>query len=282
MHIPVLAREVLQGLDLKPGETVIDGTLGAGGHAALMLEATGPNGKLVGFDRDGRNIEISKKNLERFGERLSAINDSFAAMETYGLSADAILLDLGFSSMHVDEAQRGFSFMYEGPLDMRYDLRGDITAADIVNSWSRDDLATLFRRYGEDPNAQVIAKAITEARKEKRFVTTLDLADVVAAVVPRRGKLHPATFVFQALRIAVNDELGELEKGLQAAEKVLKAGGRIAIITFHSLEDRIVKQFFKESSVLETVTKKPIVPGQTEVLDNPRSRSAKLRIAKKK
>jgi 16S rRNA (cytosine1402-N4)-methyltransferase len=281
MHIPVLAREVLEGLSLKPNETVIDGTLGAGGHAALMLEAVSPNGKLVGFDRDGRNIEISKKNLERFGERLSAINDSFANMETYGLQADAILLDLGFSSMHVDDAKRGFSFMYDGPLDMRYDLRGDITAADIVNSWSRDDLATLFRRYGEEPKAQIIAKAITEARKEKKFVTTLDLADVVAAVVPRRGKLHPATFVFQALRIAVNDELGELEKGLQAAEKVLKAGGRIAIITFHSLEDRIVKQFFKESSVLETVTKKPLVPGRTEVLDNPRSRSAKLRIAKK-
>jgi 16S rRNA (cytosine1402-N4)-methyltransferase len=282
MHIPVLAREVLEGLALKPHETVIDGTLGAGGHAALMLETTSPDGKLYGFDRDARNIEIAKKQLEKYGDRLVTLNDSFGNMEVHGLKADAILMDLGFSSMHVDDASRGFSFMYDGPLDMRYDLRGDITAADIVNSWSRDDLATLFRRYGEDRNAQYIAKTLTEVRKSKKFATTLDLADAVAAVIPRRGKLHPATFVFQALRIAVNDELGELERGLKAAENVLNKGGRIAIITFHSLEDRIVKQFFKESHVLEPVTKRPIVPGREEVLSNSRSRSAKLRIAIKR
>lgn len=281
MHIPVLAKEVIDGLSLTPGETVIDGTLGLGGHAALMLGATSPNGQLIGFDRDGRNLATAEKNLSKFKGRTRFINDSFGNMGEYGLAANAILLDLGFSSVHVDDPARGFSFQHDGPLDMRYDVRGDMTAADIVNSWSREDLATIFRRYGEEPKSEIIAKAITEARKDKKFVTTLDLAEMVEGVVPRRGRLHPATFVFQALRIAVNNELGELEKGLEAAEKILEKGGRIAVITFHSLEDRIVKQYFKESAVLEPVTKKPVVPTHEEVLENPRSRSAKLRIAKK-
>lgn len=281
MHIPVLAKEVLAGLALKPNETVIDGTLGLGGHAALMLEATASNGQLIGFDRDGRNLVVAEKNLARFHGRTRFINDSFGRMGEYGLSADAILLDLGFSSVHVDDPSRGFSFQYAGPLDMRYDLRGDLTAADIVNSWSRDELSAIFRRYGEEPRAEVIAKAITEARKSKKFVTTLDLSELVAEVVPRHGRLHPATFVFQALRIAVNNELGELEKGLRAAEKILTRGGRIGVITFHSLEDRIVKQFFRESAELEPLTKKPVVPTREEIMSNPRARSAKLRFAKK-
>lgn len=281
MHIPVLAKEVLEGLALTSGETVIDGTLGAGGHAQLMLEKTGPHGKLLGFDRDSRNLEIAKGNLKAFGERVTYVNDSFGNMDAHVEKADAILLDLGFSSMHVDDPMRGFSFQHDGPLDMRYDIRMDISAADIVNGWSRDDLATLFRLYGEEPRAHVIAKAITDARKEKKFQTTFDLADVVSAVVPRTGRLHPATFVFQALRIAVNDELGELKRGLAAAEKILSSGGRVAIITFHSLEDRIVKNWFKESKVLEPTHKKPLVAEREEILSNPRSRSAKLRIAKK-
>lgn len=281
MHIPVLAKEVLDGLQLQPNETVIDGTLGAGGHAALMLEKTSPNGKLIGFDRDARNLEIAKKNLEQFGDRVSFMNDSFGNMGSYDIHADAILLDLGFSSMHVDDPSRGFSFQNDGPLDMRYDKRGEITAATIVNGWSRDEIAELLRKFGEEPRAHVIARAITDARKSQRFETTLQLADVISAVVPRRGKLHPATFTFQALRIAVNDELGELERGLKNAESVLESGGRIAIITFHSLEDRIVKQFFKESDVLEPVTKKPVGPTREEILENPRSRSAKLRVARK-
>jgi 16S rRNA (cytosine1402-N4)-methyltransferase len=213
---------------------------------------------------------------------VQTINDSFGTMENLPFGIDGILLDLGFSSMHVDDASRGFSFQNDGPLDMRYDKRGEVTAASIVNGWTRDELATVFRRFGEEPRAHIIAKAITDARKNKKFETTLELADVISAVVPRRGKLHPATFAFQALRIAVNDEFGELERGLKGAEKILNDGGRIAIITFHSLEDRIVKNFLKESNLLEPTTKKPIVPTREEVLQNSRSRSAKLRIAIKR
>lgn len=278
MHIPVLAKEVLQGLALKPGEVVIDGTLGGGGHAALMLQATAPNGRLIGFDRDERNLKIACENLSSVG-RVTYVHDSFANMREHVEQADAILLDLGFSSMHVDDPERGFSFMKEGPLDMRYDTSVGETAADIVNSASREDIAEMLRIYAEEPMARQIAKAITDRRKDHKFKTTLDLAATIEAVVPRRGKTHPATRTFQALRIAVNDELGELKKGLEAAEAILSPGGRIAVITFHSLEDRMVKNYFKDSSRLVATTKKPIIGSDEETRENPRSRSAKLRTA---
>lgn len=280
-HIPVLASEVLAGLSLSAHETVIDGTLGLGGHAQLILAAIAPDGQLVGFDRDGRNLETARQNLASYADRIRLIHDSFGNMDAYGVEADAILLDLGFSSVHVDDADRGFSFMHDGPLDMRYDTRQEITAADVVNGWSRDDLAMIFRKWGEEPRAAQAAKAIFDARRADRIVTTTQLADVISAVIPRTGKMHPATRVFQALRIAVNDELGEVERGLRAAVKVLKPGGRLAVITFHSIEDRLVKQFFKDEAQLDVLTKKPVVATREEEVANPRSRSAKLRVAKK-
>ncbi|MFA5946911.1 MAG: 16S rRNA (cytosine(1402)-N(4))-methyltransferase RsmH [Patescibacteria group bacterium] len=279
MHIPVLAKEVLEGLALRPGETVIDGTLGGGGHAALMLAATAPSGRLIGFDRDARNLEIACDGMKGSSDRVTYVHDSFGNMVAHVEKADAILFDLGFSSMHVDDATRGFSFMKDGPLDMRYDASKGETAADIVNGAPREEIAAMLRIYSEEPFANQIAKAITDKRKEKKFATTLELADFIASLSKGRGKIHPATRTFQALRIAVNDELGELERGLKAAEQILNPGGRIAIITFHSLEDRMVKNFFKDSAVLKGTTKKPIEASEEEIRTNPRSRSAKLRIA---
>ena len=249
--------------------------------AALILDATAPDGKLIGIDRDDRNLETAKQNLAKYGDRVRYVHSSFSAMNTLGVQADGVLLDLGFSSVHVDDPMRGFSFQTEGPLDMRYDVQGELTAEAIVNSWSKDELATLFRRLGEEPAAHRIAKAIFDARRVKRITTTLQLADIVSAVVPRRGKMQPATRTFQALRLAVNDELGEIERGLVAAQAALKPGGILAVITFHSLEDRLVKHWLKDSEAFESLSKKPVVPGRPEILSNPRARSAKLRLAKR-
>lgn len=261
---------------------MLDGTVGLGGHAAMMLDATSPNGELVGFDRDDRNLALAHENLERFGSRVHLMHDSFGNLAEHSLGQfDGALFDLGFSSVHVDDAARGFSFQHDGPLDMRYDTRQELTAEDIVNSWSRDELATIFRRYGEEPMAPQAAKAIFDARRSERITTTLQLADVIAAVIPRRGKAHPATRVFQALRITVNDELGEVERGIASAIAALKPGGRIAVITFHSLEDRLIKTMFRESEHLELITKKPQTATREEAKANPRARSAKLRIARK-
>lgn len=281
-HIPVLAAEVIEGLQLQPGQTIVDGTLGLGGHTALILERLGPSGSVIGIDRDARNLELAKARLAEFGDRVRYVHSSFSAMDTLNVQADGILLDLGFSSVHVDDASRGFSFQNDGPLDMRYDTNGELTAEIIVNGWSKDDLANLLRRLGEEPAAHRIAKAIFDTRRAQRITTTAQLAEIIGAVVPRRGKAHPATKTFQALRLAVNDELGEVEKGLVAAAKVLKPGGRLAVITFHSLEDRLVKHWLKASNDFEVMGKKPIVPGRPEILTNPRARSAKLRLAQKR
>lgn len=282
VHIPVLAREVLEGLALKPGSRVLDGTVGLGGHAKLMLAATGPNGELVGFDRDDRNLIVAKERCAEFGDRVTLIHDSFSSIESRDIGTfDAMLFDLGFSSVHVDDASRGFSFMKDGPLDMRYDTRQELSAEVIVNTWTRDDLTTILRRFGEEPRSAIIAKAIVDARREMRIDTTYQLAEIVASVVHRTGKIHPATKTFQALRIVVNDELGEVERGLTAALAKLNSGGRCAVITFHSLEDRAVKILFKTQAGLKPITKKPIVATQTEMIENPRSRSAKLRIVEK-
>lgn len=281
-HIPVLAKEVLEGLALKPGSRVLDGTVGLGGHAKLMLAATAPNGELVGFDRDDRNLAVAKERCAEFGDRVSFIHDSFSSIGTRDIGTfDGMLFDLGFSSVHVDDASRGFSFMKDGPLDMRYDTRQELSAETIVNTWTRDDLSTIFRRFGEDPRSAIIAKAIVDARRSMRIDTTYQLAEIVASVVPRQGKIHPATRIFQALRIVVNDELGEVERGLTAALTKLNPGGRCAVITFHSLEDRLVKNLFKTQPGLVHITKKPIIASDEEAKTNPRSRSAKLRIVEK-
>lgn len=281
-HIPVLAQEVLAGLQLAPGCTVLDGTLGLGGHAALILDATTPNGQLIGIERDARNLATATTNLAQYGDRVTPIHDSYGNLAAHSVPPlDGALLDLGFSSVHVDDATRGFSFMHDGPLDMRYDQNQPLTAEAIVNSWSREDLAEIFRVYGEERFASGIAKAITEARKNERITTTGQLATLISSLAGRRGKIHPATKVFQALRITVNDELGELTRGLEAITAALRPGGRFAIITFHSLEDRVVKNFIKESAVLTATTKKPIIAGYDELKKNSRARSAKLRVATK-
>jgi 16S rRNA (cytosine1402-N4)-methyltransferase len=280
-HIPVLAREVMDGLHIAPGMTVVDGTCGLGGHTALLADAVGPTGKVFAFDKDARNLAIARERLAPYQDRAQFVHDSYVHVSEYVQQAHAVLLDLGYSSAHVDDPSRGFSFQADGPLDMRYDTREGVTAADIVNSWSRDDLATIFRRYGEEPRAPQVAKAIFEARRKERITRTLQLADIVSSIIPRMGKIHPATRVFQALRIAVNDEFGAVEQGIQAALSVLVSGGRLAVITFHSLEDRLVKRAFLQSEGAIVLTKKPMIATHEEQRENPRSRSAKLRVIEK-
>lgn len=281
-HISVLAQEVLEGLSLSPGAYVIDATVGLGGHARLLLQRIGSDGFLYGFDRDQRNLALAREQLHEYRDQIQLIHDSFANIGGHDLpKVDAVLFDLGFSSLHVDDPARGFSFLHEGPLDMRYDITQELKAEQIVNSWSVDDLARIFRLYGEEERANVIAKAIAKARRENHLDSTTQLAEIISSVKGRRGKAHPATKVFQALRIAVNGELNEVENGLAAALDILKPAGRLAVITFHSLEDRIAKQFIQRHKNLQKQSKKPIRPTAAEIEENPRARSAKLRIAQK-
>ncbi len=281
-HIPVMVKEVLEGLQLKAGMTIIDATVGLGGHAKLILDGVGETGTLIAFDRDDRNLTLAKNRLKNSKGTKVFIRDSYANMGGYDLgSVDGILYDLGFSSVHVDDASRGFSFQKDGPLDMRYDITQELTAEKVVNGWSKEDLVTLFRRYAEESLAPQVVNAIFNARRKSRIVTTVQLADIISSVIRRKGRQHPATKIFQAIRIVVNDELGEVERGIQAGINQLKPGGSMVIITFHSQEDRLVKNLLKEAEELEIVTKKPLQPKYDEVRKNPRARSAKVRIAKK-
>ncbi|MDD5251912.1 MAG: 16S rRNA (cytosine(1402)-N(4))-methyltransferase RsmH [Patescibacteria group bacterium] len=291
-HVPVLLNETIELLDLKPNANVVDGTLGAGGHAAAILERTAPNGRLLGLDLDEAALEAARSSLQRFGSRAMLVHANYREAErvitaqAFG-PVQAALLDLGYSSLEVDDPARGFSFRADGPLDMRYDREQELTAAAVVNTWSEDELAGLIAKYGEERYARRIAQAIVAARRRERIIGTLQLADVIAGAVPasyRHGPISCATRTFQALRIAVNDELGNLEAALTEFVDVLAPGGRLAIISFHSLEDRIVKRFFQERSAagaLNIITKKPVTAGQEEIKANPRSRSAKLRVAAK-
>ena len=286
-HIPVLLQQVREHIQPEPNKHYIDGTVGQGGHAEDILEHSLPDVRLLAFDRDARNLAVAQSRLAKYGDAVVFIRDSFANVRSHAYAhkfthVDGILLDLGFSSAHVDEPERGFSFQQDGPLDMRYDTSQGETAADVVNTWEEDELAKIFRVYGEEPKARDIAEAIVSVRKQEKFTRTLQLAHMIESVVPRRGKTHPATKVFQALRIAVNTELDELERALPDMVDLLKPGGRLLIISFHSLEDRIVKRFFKEHPDLELVNKKVIVADQEEVKENPRARSAKLRVAEKR
>jgi len=292
MHVPVLLEETIGGLSLRSGDNVIDGTVGAGGHAAAALERTSPNGLLLGMDLDEAALEAARRKLACFGSRVMLVRENYRNVERVLLShsfgpIQAALLDLGFSSLAVDDPGRGFSFRFDGPLDMRFDPAQELTAAAIVNGWTADELTDIFVRYGEERYARRIAGALVAARRRDRIVSTLRLVDVIAAAVPafyRRGKIHFATRTFQALRIAVNDELGNLTAALPALTRSLAVGGRLAIISFHSLEDRIVKNYFREQSAfgtLRVLTKRPIVAGEAEIAANPRSRSAKLRLAEK-
>lgn len=283
VHISVLLDQVIAALAPRPDGCYIDATLGAGGHAARILEASSPSGRLLGIDADPHALAIAAQMLERFGERVRLVHANFENLSTLAamhgfLPADGIVLDLGMSSMQLSDTQRGFSFHSEGALDMRFDPSTPTTAADLVNTLDERALADVIFEYGEERAARRIARAIVCARP---IHTARQLADVIARAVGRRGKLHPATRTFQALRIAVNRELEVLECVLPQVVEVLKPGGRVAIISFHSLEDRRVKNFLRATKALRVLTKHPITPTREEIAANPRSRSAKLRVAEK-
>lgn len=286
LHDPVLLHEVLEAFAPLKVETFFDGTTGAGGHAKALLEAHPEIGRYIACDRDQSALAIAKKTLEPFAKRVDFVHGAFAEMgehlDALEIEAlDGFLIDIGVSSMQLDEAERGFSFMKEAPLDMRMDPTQELTAEAIVNRYSEKDLADLFYEYGEERRSRKVAAAIVIARKKRPIRSTLELVKVIAPYATR-GRLHPATLVFQALRIAVNDELGQLSKGLRAAIHRLRVGGRIAVITFHSLEDRIVKHTMKEAEELELLWKKPKVPSREEMRKNRRARSAKLRVGIKR
>lgn len=306
-HISVLPAEVLAFLQPQAGGTYLDGTLGGGGHAGLILDACGPDGRLFGFDRDPAAIAAASAALASFGARFRPVNENFAAVETAlqqreVTSLDGFILDLGVSSHQLDTAERGFSFQQDAPLDMRMDRGGGATAADLVNELSHGELARIIREYGEDRWAGRIASFICKERETVAITTTLQLAEVIKGAIPRKAweeRIHPATRTFQALRIAVNDELGSLEKGLRAAVRMLVPGGRGVVISFHSLEDRIAKNIFREMSTgcicprdlplcscghkpeVRVLTSRPVMAGEEELAENPRSRSAKLRAVEK-
>ena len=301
-HIPVLFDEVLALLQPKANGRYIDGTLGAGGHTAGLLQKSAPSGRILVFDKDVEAIAFAKKQLQSFGDRITYIHASYAQMGSlapdHGFDqVDGILLDLGLSSRQLDNAQRGFSFMKEGPLDMRFDTTQGETAADLINNLDETTLADIFWRYGEVRSSRKIARMIVE---ERPFTTTTQLADKIAQTVRRRGRIHPATKLFQALRIAVNRELETVEAGVMAALELLTENGRLAVISFHSLEDRFVKQTFRRLSQdctcppdqplctcggqaqYRLITRKAVKASAAEIAQNSRSRSARLRVIEKK
>jgi 16S rRNA (cytosine1402-N4)-methyltransferase len=279
-HIPVLSREVIEGLAVRPGGSYLDATVGGGGHSRLILSAAA-NIRVTAMDQDEVAIAAAQQNLGEFGEQVQFICKNFANYEFSSHTYDGIIADLGVSSHHLDHPERGFSFRHPANLDMRMNRQQSLTAADVINQWNEAQLADIFFKYGEERLSRRIAKRIIERRP---IYTTTELAEAIAYCVPpkyRYGRIHPATRVFQALRIVVNDELNSLETLIQKAPAALVPGGRIAVISFHSLEDRLVKHGLRNSSLLQILTKKPITALDEEIAQNPRSRSAKLRIAQR-
>jgi 16S rRNA (cytosine1402-N4)-methyltransferase len=304
IHKPVMVAEVLNALKPHPGGRYADGTLGGAGHAASILTASSPTGWLSGCDRDGAAVEAAKRRLGEFAGRFEIRRGNFSEMTRWipAASCDGVLLDLGVSSPQLDSPERGFSFQHDGPLDMRMDDRQPQTAANLVNDLSAEELAKIFWEFGDERDSRRFAKAIVHDRTLRKFETTRQLAELIERISPRAGrKAHPATKVFQALRIVVNDEIGSLKRGLEVAVKILKPGGRLAVITFHSLEDRIVKEFGREKTrdytfssgvdvpelrqpcvpEMKWVARRVIQPGEVELKENPRSRSAQLRVLEK-
>ncbi len=303
-HSPVMVAEVLAALQPRPGGRYADGTLGGGGHAASILAASSPTGWLSGCDRDGAAVEAAGRRLAEFAGRFEIRRGNFSELVEWAGpgSCDGVLLDLGVSSPQLDRPERGFSFMQIGNLDMRMDDRQSLTAAELVNTASADELARIFWELGGERESRRFARAIEHDRKLRPFETTGHLADLIGRLAPRHGKKsHPATRVFQALRLAVNDEIGSLRLGLAGAVRLLQPGGRLAVITFHSLEDRTVKEFGRERTreytfedgvdvpelrrpctpELRWVARKAVAPGAAEVAANPRCRSAQLRVLEK-
>jgi len=304
-HIPVLLKEVIE--ILKPSKGIIvDGTLGLGGHTKEILK--GSKVSVIGLDQDGEALELAKKNLENLLNRVTFVQENFSSLKKVSKSlgfygkAKGILLDLGVSSMQLERAERGFSFQKEGPLDMRMDKRAKLTASEIINIWPKEEIISVLRELGEERFARRIVDAIVSERKKGRIKTTVELSELIKKSVPKKyafSRIHPATRTFQALRIAVNDELSNLAKTLQDVSSILSPNGKIVVISFHSLEDRIVKEYFREQSkdlinppyeriyeverkaVVNLVNRKPISPSEEEIKENPRARSAKLRVVEK-
>ena len=301
-HIPVMLEACMRLMDPQPGGQYADGTLGAGGHSEAILKASSPDGKLISFDLDPVAIAIARERLEPYGDRVRIIQDSYVNLGRYAEenSLDGFIVDLGVSSMQLDRQDRGFSFLQDGPLDMRFSPEQPLTAADLVNQLPEEELARILWLYGEERKSRQIAAMICAERERNKIVTTAQLRDVIlSAAGNSREKIHPATRSFQAIRIAVNGELDAVEAVLPAAVKALKPGGRLLVISFHSLEDRIVKNYFKTESkdclcppeqpvctcghkaVLRELTRHPVTADDEEIKLNPRARSAKLRAAVK-
>ena len=271
-HIPIMANQIADLLLQNPDGVYVDGTLGLGGHACCFLERLSPRARILGFDKDEEALALAKQR----------VNDPRLLLHQAGINgADGLLLDLGLSSYQLDNPARGFSLLQDGPLDMRFDLSADLTAAQIVNTWPLTELIRILRDYGEEHQAEKIALAIMSARKEAPLQTTQDVKKIVESVIPRYGKKHPATQTFQALRIACNKELETVEQVLALLDHIVKPGGRAAILTFHSLEDRLVKNRFKElarEGTWKLINKHALAPTREEVGQNRRARSAKLRV----
>lgn len=296
MHTSVLRQEVLEALAPQPNQNFIDGTGGAAGHTLAILEKTAPRGKVLFIDKDGEAIAQAKEIIAvqdaKLLERVILVKDSYAkiseivAREKF-TSPDGILLDLGLSSDQLEDSGRGFSFQRNEPLDMRFDTGQELTAREILNHWEEREIVKILKDYGEEPFARKIGEAVIKNRKIKSILGTAELVDIISQAIPlkfQHGRLHFATRTFQALRIAVNDELGNLQRFLPQALDILAVGGRLAIIAFHSLEDRLVKNYFRvlaQEKKAELLNKKPIMAGEAELIQNPRSRSAKLRAIKK-
>jgi 16S rRNA (cytosine1402-N4)-methyltransferase len=304
VHVPVLLEEVMMGLQPRPGGRFIDCTVGPGGHAAAILERISPSGKLLGIDADPEAIRISRDKLSSYGEAVTLVNDNFINLEAISRKyhfhpVDGIHFDLGVSSMQLDTAERGFSFQLDAPLNMRFDAMQDLTAADVVNTFSEQELAKLIQRYGEEHHSRRIARQIVQNRPISSTVELARLIEKASGAPARRSKIHPATRTFMALRIAVNSELQNLELALKQTLNLLGPGGRLTVISYHSLEDRIVKRFMREAAsnclcppgtvicrcghvpTLKLISRKVIKPTSLETESNPRSRSAKLRIAER-
>ncbi len=304
VHKPVLVAEVLQALRPRAGGRYVDGTIGNGGHALSILEASSPDGFLWGCDRDARAVEVARERLAKFAGRFELKQCNFSELGVWlgRESCDGVLLDLGVSSPQLDQAERGFSFQQDGPLDMRMDQNQRLTAAELVNGESAERLAELFWQFGGESQSRRLANAIARERQAHEIETTRQLAELIERLIPRHGKrAHPATRVFQALRIAVNEEISSLKIGLEEAVKILKPSGRLAVITFHSLEDRVVKNFGRaraqdytftggvdvpelrrpRAPELKWCSRKAVKPNDDEVKENPRSRSAQLRVMEK-
>jgi len=291
MHVPVLLKEVIDYLNPKANENFIDATIGQGGHTAVIFEKNKPKGKVLGIEMDTDIYEELKEKMVGMSDRLILVNDSYVNLEKIVKKNDfkpvhGILFDLGMCSWHLETSKRGFSYLKDEPLDMRFNPKNDLTAAEIINFWDIEKIEKILKEFGEEKYAHRVSLAIKEARKKERIVGTQQLVDILKKVLPKnydKKRIHFATRTFQALRIAVNDELQVIEDGIKQAIKILEPGGRIAVISFHSLEDRIVKNLFRDrakTGELDILTKKPISPSSEEIRNNSRSRSAKLRVAR--